>query len=487
MRAIIPALLALTLASAGPSNASFTEDERALLSQVSVAGMMSTIEQLCSDDFNGRRAGSPEHYRTVDYLASAFAECGLSTLDAPGLDGYRQPLTMRYALVRSKDEIKAILSYKAPGKHGTAERTRSFSYRGFNGRGGLDLRSEVVFVGYGIHDPESGYDDYAGLDVTGKIVLWLAGQPKGVKLAGGVTGAHKMAAAYQLGAAACLVCNPSGAKDDWGTNVGLSGSIADFPCISVDEKIASELLSASGLDLARAASQGSSPPAGIRGAKVRLQVTPVYDPGRRTYNILGALPGADPEVADELVLIGAHYDHLGSTGRGQVFQGADDNASGTSVVLEVARAIRGAGLSPRRTIVFAAWTGEEAGLVGSNYFAANPPFPLENVVSCIQLDMVGAGAPGTFLTTGASAYPDHYRHLATSAADLGLTLKADMVLGASDHLAFVRRKVPTSLIYSAGEHANVHTIRDTPAAINLRVLESSARLAALAVWRAADE
>ena len=451
-------VLALVLLSVGRSNAAVTQDEQKLLSLINVSHMTSTIERLCSDQFAGRRAGSPEQALVVDYLTSQFGKDGLSAFLTSGFDGFKQPLTMRYALINSKDDIKATLSYTVGGK----QKSKVLSYRKFSGRGGLDLRSDVIFVGYGMQG------DYASLDVTGKIVLWLPGQPKGVRP---LTDYHKMLAAYQRGAVACLTCQVSGEPM---TNVGLSGNIADFPYVAIEPKIAAEILGKSDM---------CSLPVGASGASVRLQITPVCDPERPTYNIVGVLPGTD--LPDEIVMVGAHFDHLGNSACG-MFRGADDNASGTSVVLEVARAICSSRLKPRRTIVFAAWTGEEAGLVGSNYFAANPPIPLGKVVSNVELDMVGAGEAGSFMTTGASAYSDHYRYLASSADDLGLKLNADVILGASDHLAFVRKKVPTSLIYSAGEHPNYHSTRDVPASINRQVLESAAKLALLAVWRAAN-
>lgn len=453
-------ILALALWSVTGSYAALTQDEQSLLSRVNISSMTSTIERLCSDEFAGRRAGSPEQSLVADYLELRFRKWGLSAFQGAGFEGYRQNLTMRYALINSKDDIKATLTYNVAGR----EKSRTFAYRNFNGRGGLDLRSDVVFVGYGIHD-----SDYAGVDVTGKIVFWLPGQPKGVPP---ITDYHKMLAAYQRGAVACLTCK--GSSNEPAPSIGLSGNIADFPYLSIDQNVISDILPKSDM---------RSLPIGARGANVRLQVTPVCDPDRPTYNVVGVLPGAD--LADEVVIVGAHFDHLGSSACG-IFRGADDNASGTSVILEVARAICASKLQPRRTLVFASWTGEEGGLVGSNYFAANSPIPLDKVVSHIELDMVGAGEPGAFMTTGASAYPAHYRHLASSGEDLGLKLNADVILGASDHLAFVRKKVPTSLIYSAGEHPNHHSTRDVPAAMNRQVLGSAAKLALLSVWRAAN-
>ncbi len=468
------AAMMLTLATS--ARAGITPHEQTLLDGISVSRMMSTLETLCSDQFAGRRAGSPEQCAAADYMAAQFEHCGLSALRNESLAGFKQPLTMRYTLIGSKDDIKATLIYPS----GPSLTTKAFAYSSYHGNGGLDLRTEIVFVGYGIHEPAAGYDDYVGLDVNGKIVLWLAGQPDGLNLTKGTTAAHKMANAYQRGAVACLMCKPAGIKDVWGTNVGLAGAIADFPLLAVDDKVAADLFPLHGLKT------GGVKPGDI-GASVELKVTPVCDPNRPTCNILGMIPGSDPEVADEVVLVGGHYDHLGTTSGGKVYRGADDNASGTSVTLEIARSIMESGHTPRRTIVFASWTGEESGLVGSNHFAADPPFPLESIVSNIEFDMVGAGTPDSFMTTGASAYPAHHAHLSSSADDLGIKLKTDAALGASDHLAFVRKKVPSSLIFAAGEHPYYHTTRDTPDTINRKVLESAARLGALAAWRAANQ
>jgi hypothetical protein len=468
-------LLVSGLSACRSAAASISPDEVKLLSGISALDMMHTVQRLCADDFDGRRAGSPQHAKVIEYMASRFHAYGLAPLGADGFQGYEQPLTMRYSLVRNDDDIKATISYMRPRKGGSVERDRSFTYSGYNGRGGLNLRSKVVFVGYGVQDQAAGRDDYKGVDVTGKIVLWIAGQPKD-KLSKPATGAQKMLTAYQHGAVACLAYRSTGISDEFGTNVGLSGSIADFPCIAIDKSIATEII---GGDPGKAKS-------GVTGADLRLKVTPVCDPERKTFNVIGVIPGTDPQLKDEIVLVGAHSDHLGDMGSKLIFRGADDNASGTSVVLETARALSLSGLKPKRTIVFASWTGEECGLVGSNYFAAHPPFPLKEIISNVEVDMVGAGDPGLMRTTGASAYPDHYKFIATSAADLGIRLDADTIHGASDHLAFMRKRVPSSLISSGGFHPNYHTVRDTPAGLNSKVLESAAKLAALSVWRAAN-
>jgi len=434
---------------------------------------------MCADDFAGRRAGSPEHYLAADYLSKEMESIGLSA--DPALSGMKQPLTMRYSLVESPDQIKARISYTADGK----KQSRTFAYRDYNGRGGMDTNSRVVFVGYGISDPSSGYNDYAGLDVAGKTVLWLPGRPSGVKLGINPGGAQKMLTAYQHGAMVCLILRRAGSRDAWGTNVGFAGAIADFPYIGVDGHIADELMSPSGIAPSRIKGGARVKP-GAAGVEIHLAVTPVCDPVRKTCNIIGRIPGSDPALKDQIVLVGAHYDHLGRLKSGGICRGADDNASGSSVVLEAARSIMRSGISPRRTIVFALWTGEEGGLIGSNYFAGNPTFPLKSIVSNIEADMVGTGTPGVLGSTGAAAYPQHFTHIAQSAADLGIRLKKDSQNGASDHLAFTRKNVPSSLIYAEGEHPYYHTVKDTPGTLKPEVLESAAKLVILSAWRAAN-
>lgn len=476
---IILSVFTLSLMTAHSANASITPSEKRLLAQIDDSRMVQTIDRLCADDFAGRRAGTPEENKARDYLVGRFMEAGLRPF--PGMSDYLQPLTMRFSLIDSSDEIKATLKYKV----GSTWKTRVFPYPEFRGHGGMSVSSAVVFVGYGITASEAGYDDYKGLDVRGKIVMWLPGQQAGKKLSSKATGDQKMLNAFQHGAVACLMYKPASIHDDWGTNAGFSGDISDFPYLAVDETVGRDLLRPAGIDPNALLYASRSVRSGLIGAEVNLSITPICDPNRPTFNVIGSIPGSDPSVKDQVVMVGAHYDHLGESAQG-VFRGADDNASGTSVLLETARAIHEAGLRPRRTMVFCSWTAEEAGLVGSNYFVAHPLFPLTRIVSNIEMDMVGNGTPRLVETTGARAFPLHYKSISSSAADLGIRLEPDICVGASDHLAFTRKNVPSSLLYTGGLHPHYHTIGDTPDGINPRVLDGAASLAALSAWRAAN-
>ncbi|MHB0912900.1 MAG: M28 family metallopeptidase [Armatimonadota bacterium] len=290
---------------------------------------------------------------------------------------------------------------------------RSIPYRMYNGVGGLDITAQVV--------PSNAPD------LGGKIAL-ISGDDFW----------RETRSARDRGAVACIIrrerCE------------GLASATPDFPCIVLDKD--------------------------PTGQTMHLSIPPICDPKRRTYNLLGMVPGSGSEV----VIIGAHFDHLGVSPVG-IFRGADDNASGTAVMLELARIISQSGVTPERSIVFAAWTGEEGGLIGSRYFIEHPPLDLSRVAYSLTLDMVGVGSPGEFGAAGASQYLD--------GADLGYTVHTG-VRGISDHVPFLRAKIPASLLYAEGEHPNVHSVRDTPDKLSAETLASAARLALLAVWRSAN-
>jgi hypothetical protein len=384
---------------------------------------------------------------------------------------YEEKLTMRYTLVGSMDDIAATLSYK----DGNCEPKKVFAYRDFYGRGGVKVKSRVVFVGRG-STGSSGRDDYAGLDVRGKIVVWLSGGD--VHEASAIS---RVANAYRHGAAASLIVGLKTEIHQECGGFGLAGPIANFPCLSIRPEMARSLFPGA-WDRLVSGKPGST--AGRAGREVTISVPAIYNPDQATQNILCELPGLNPK--GDVVVLGAHYDHLGVCGKG-VFRGADDNASGSAVMMEVARAFSKSGLKPKRGIVFAAWTGEEAGLVGSNYFVKSPPFPLARLKAALNMDMVGVGSRGEYMTVGRSAYPQQFRSLSSSARELGLTLLPKESPGCSDHLAFSRKGIPSLLVYTAGEHPNYHTVRDRPELIDPVILENTAKLVAVTIWRLANE
>jgi Zn-dependent M28 family amino/carboxypeptidase len=216
----------------------------------------------------------------------------------------------------------------------------------------------------------------------------------------------------------------------------------------------------------------------------------VNRPGRdKSCNVLAIVPGSDPQLRDEYVVIGGHYDHVGVTRRGEVNPGADDNASGTAAGLELAEAFAAATPRPRRSILFVAVSGEERGLWGSDYFAAHPPVPIGQMVAAFNLDMVGRNWTDTI-----SAIGREHSDLGTTLArveaahpELGMRAVDDLwpserFYFRSDHYHFARRGVPI-LFFFNGTHADYHRPSDHPEAIDA---EKQARLTQLIYYLALE-
>jgi Zn-dependent M28 family amino/carboxypeptidase len=200
--------------------------------------------------------------------------------------------------------------------------------------------------------------------------------------------------------------------------------------------------------------------------------------------VLGVLPGADPDpaVAGQVVVVGAHLDHLGRTPwSGAVFRGADDNASGTAVMLELARAFAGSATRPRRTLLFAAWNAEERGLLGScHYTDVDPRFPLAATVAALSVDMVGQGSGTGLELYGTDVDPVPRLSAVTagaaSLAGLAYQVSAPGSLEASDHVCFAYQGVPSALAYAPGPHEGYHTPADLPERVTARNLDAAGKL-----------
>ncbi len=215
------------------------------------------------------------------------------------------------------------------------------------------------------------------------------------------------------------------------------------------------------------------------GVNATLSVTTIIEP-IETENLLGSIPGTDPEHADEVIVVGAHMDHLGvSPSTSEAYLGADDNASGSGVMMELARALAHGYFESARTVVFASWNAEEMGLIGSFYFVQHATYPIGNTLMSFSVDMVGAGS-GTWIDIYGRG-PSDYGWLTTAfmgavATDgLDFSIIARAPSGASDHAAFEAAGVPGVMITTGGTHPYYHTPEDRMDNIQIENLEAAAR------------
>jgi len=447
---------------------------------------------LADDAREGRGAGSRGLAEAAEYLARGFREAGLAP-GAPG-GGYLQRFEMPVAIRVLRQELAAGGATLGPGDFGA-----------FLASASAEAAGELVFAGYGITSPHDGWDDYAGLPVEGRVVLVLDDRPVGPQGplggAGGVAfllRREKIANARRHGAAAVLIAPSAaeqapvpGEQSPEAANPTVQSS--GIPALWLSRPAAERIVAAAGgasLAELQAGIDAAFRPASraLGGLRAALAVEIERRRGEAA-NVIAVREGADPQLAREALVIGAHYDHLGRGDHGslaadrigEVHNGADDNASGAAGLLALARTF-GAAPPTRRTLVLAAFSGEELGLFGSRAYAEDPAVPLGDTVAMLNLDMIGRlrdGELSVFGTGSAEGFPE----LALRAGEgLGLALR----LGGdgyapSDQTTFYARGVPV-LFFFTGAHAEYHTPDDDA---NLLNAEGQARVLEV-VYRAAQ-
>ena len=431
-------------------------DLLALASTFDAELVFAQIEILTGPPYLGRYAGSSEGWAAGDYIAQQFAGYGLQPAGDDGT--FFQPFPVENIT------LAQLPNLVVEGPDGTVYDRyvlhQDFSpiARWYSGSGTAD--GEVVWAS------DCTHDDFAPLEVEGKVVLCRAGYAQ-------IAGRY----ALEHGAAGLLLLtDPQRRPPDFGNTYFEAWVPEPIPTFRVFPTVADELLLDSGKsveDLTISFTPFYLP------TQARMEVTtigPEACPGEecRGRNVLGVIPGRDPEYADQVVIIGAHYDHLGQAPDGTAWVGANDNASGVAVLLEIAHSWHEQGYVPRHTVLFAAWDAEEIGLVGSRYYVEHPRYPLENTVAKIQLDMVGAGGD-TLLIDGGGELGEQLR----SVAD-GLGIETEITnFGRSDHAPFLAVGIPANLLiwhFEDDATPQYHRPMDTPEIIELDKLEAVGKI-----------
>lgn len=466
---------------------------------------------LASDSLKGRNTPSPELDTAAAYIAREFSRAGV----LPVRGSYFQRVNLNIVNLGEHNGLRI----RKGGKESAFEIKADFTP--FDMTANREVRAPVVFAGYGITAPEYHYDDYASLDVKGKIVFVLRHEPgeedtgsvfKGKRPTDYSNVSTKVRIAVEHGAAGVLVATdplnheslaprgfpwPSLSKtiprDALPMTLG-ADEATKVPVVHVGESVI-ELLFGS-VDSLRAL-QGTidgrvSPHSfAIAGSDAWIQTsTQIRETPSR--NVVGYVEGSDSVLKNELVVVGAHYDHVGykkehNPGEDYIFNGADDNASGTCAVIGVAAGFGASAEHPKRSVLLIAFCGEEKGLFGSEYYARNPLFPLEKTVAMLNMDMVGRNAADTLFLIGSESSPDLASIARQEDPLVGFAL-VDTVLtsGGSDHMSFMKRSIP-SLFFHSGLHPELHTVRDNPELINTKKIARAAQLAFLTAFHLAND
>jgi hypothetical protein len=445
--------------------------------EITAEDVKARIAWLACDALAGRMSLEPGAVRASQYVADELARMGYAPAGEAGT--WFQPFDVDVPALGASNALRVEREGKAD------DLVVEKDWNPFAVSPPREAKGGVVFAGYGITAPEKSYDDYAGLDAKGKVVLVLRREPPwGKAYSEHATFLAKLGAAARHEAAALLVVNDprtTGRDEDrlfpWSAGLGPAPGSGKIPMAFVSRAAAERMLAPLGASLEDLqkridGAKGGPAPASaeVAGVTVTLR-TAVETRASPTRNVAGFLEGSDPERRKEIVVLGAHYDHVGrgvfgSNGTpadvGKIHPGADDNASGTAVVLEVAEALAAAKERPKRSVLVIAFSGEEMGLLGSKHWVAHPTKPLGDVATMVNLDMVGRLDPERGVEVGGVGTGEHLQEIVAQAGTrYGLDLKWDpQGVAPTDSTSFFERKVPV-LWFFTGLHGDYHTPRDT--------------------------
>ncbi len=484
---------------------------------------------LASPALEGRMSLQRGSEAAIQFVAAEFAKAGLKPVAG---DSYLQEVE----LIEYKADPRGMrISLRRGGREERFDYIKDF-FGSFPRE--VTVTAPVVFAGYGVTAPEFGYDDYAGLDAKGKVVLVFEHEPQendpksvfnGIGNSRHANSRLKVLNAQKHGAVAVLVVSepnrrhPSSQERIARTpgilervmrnaQQALADSETTIPLLTISDALAAKLLAPSGKQAAdlQTAIDTSLKPQSMALADTSVEIRVVNAEHRRgmSHNVLGLIEGSDPQLKNETIVFSSHYDHDGIR-EGKIFPGADDNGSGTVGVIELARAFAANPAKPKRSLLFASFAAEERGLLGSYYYVAHPLRPIETTRAVINFDMIGRNeAPSTqtdglieiaadtsneLNLIGVINSPDYRAVVERENARIGLKLNykwdndaALNVFQRSDQFPFALRDIP-AMWWFTGFHPDYHQPTDTVDRINFVKMEKILKLAYLSGWSFANE
>ena len=492
---------------------------------VNLSRVRADLDYLCSEKLAGRLSLSPAADAAARYVADGFRQAGLKP--AAGNSYLQRFPLVAYAPTGRSAGMAMLRGGRRIELHYGAD------FRGGSWRE-VAITAPLAFAGYGITAPEYGYDDYAALDVRGKVVLVFDHEPQETDPSSIFNGTgHTRHAASRVkienarrhGAVALILAGDplrrhagilaptvTGAKSLRTTAPRQALEEDTIPLFQVSDEAAAQLLAAAGhtpAELAQSIDRDLRPVSTLLAdTTVELKYAPAEVHRGQSANVVGLLEGSDPALRAETVVIDAHYDHLGVR-NGHLYAGANDNASGTAAVMELARMFAGQSARPRRSLLFIVFGSEEEGLLGSYYYVAHPLRPLATTRAVLNLDMIARDEAHIPQSEGVVEIPADTRNLinlvgvfysadlrasierANRRVDLELSTKFDRdhdlhALWRCDHFPFLLHDVPAVWLFG-GWHPGYHEPSDTVDRLNFAKLEKVAQLAFWTASSIADE
>lgn len=501
------------------------------LNNINQSTLKSQLGFLASDWTEGREAGKKGEYLAADYIASILQLYGVK----PGGDISRGRVSSVTLGTMDKTYFQNFLLIKtSPGEEqvmkvitseGKTVKTVSFtSNLDFSTRTAdqdVEIEAPVVFTGYGFKNEKLRYDDFSKLDLKDKFVLRISGAPGFAKeqlspseLSASYREAETMA--RKMGAAGIiefdpdlpvvgiqpasefLNLSPSENNPSYGRlwadySLPDKASQDNFLRIFISVKTANEILKGTGFVLEdfikKSESNNVNPVPDLRDKTIYLKTT-VKKETVRVRNVIGVIEGKNP---DQIIVLGAHYDHLG-TANGYTWNGADDNGSGTVGVMTIAKAIMETGIKPAKTIVIALWTAEEGGLLGSRYYIENLTYPLKKLRLNLNLDMISRYMADNDPKKVAMIYTESYPGFRTITEQNIKKYGIDLIIdfqpskdppGGSDHRSFVGKGIPV-MRFKPGHREQYHTPADEISTVNWDIMEKIVKISFANIWELAN-
>lgn len=470
--------------------AKISEDKKAEFMQVmnliSDKKLLGYVKKLSSEYYAGRLTGPSEYKKCARWVASHFKEWGI--IPAGDNQTYLQSYPNPYTIVFEGGE----LSYNYGPRNARKKRKYAYEKEYYPGSqsGDGNITAEVVYVGYGIMAPEMNYDDYAGVNVKGKIVLVEPEVPVSPK---DDPEAFKEWRPYSFHQYKVKMAVAHGAKGMLYNYLTVNPNIEyikGFIVTQVGEAVVKDIFARTGKTHAEVKEKIKSTlqPHSFRTRKIfTIENYTEHHPKGVGYNVLGMIEGSDPVLKDEVIIIGAHLDHVGFCY--EIMPGANDNASGVAVMLGIAEVLAKSQIKPRRSLLFIGFGSEEQGLLGSQNYIKHPAFPLKKTVCFINMDMVGCG--DKLRALAADNFPEIWKFISraneeTVQKHIETSYFANLGRPKLDAAIFLSKRVPSISFSAFGAPTYPHSTKDTAATITPGIMNDLARILSWSILNMAN-
>ncbi len=469
--------------------------------------MKAHVYYLASDEMRGRNTPSPELDTCAAYIAREFTSYGLEPVD-PEKSYFQTFFVLQVCLSEPNS-----LTLTAP--EGEKPYRIKHDFVPLHVTANRKISAPIIFAGYGITASEYDYDDYSTIDAEGKIVLIFTHEPQERDTASVFNGRRatehsklrvKVENAIDHGAVGLLLVStplyrfrrPS---NPWpslmrrppqdGVPLSLEQKVEKkIVCMQIGKQLVNDLLEGTETtleELHQKIDETLTPQSfGIQGKTISMETT-LEAERFQTQNVVGLWPGSDPDLQDEYIVIGAHYDHVG-VHNDSIYNGADDNASGTAGVMEIAEAFTKCTTRPKRSVLFMTFSGEEKGFFGSRHYTENPILPLENTVAMLNMDMISRNDSNEVAVLGTPTSVDLKAINEKANETIGMTLAYDQeqYFLQSDHYSFYRKDIPV-LFYNSKDTPDLHRPSDDPEKTIPEKMAKIGRLVFSTAWIVANQ